>query len=296
MKAVCWIVITLAMSTCAQAQLSGEIRAIAARAHGRVGVACSLPGVALDCDVNAAEGLPMQSVYKLPIAMAVLHTVETGRLSLVTKVPFLKSDLISPDQGSPLRDAHPLGGVSLPVEELLRLAVSESDGVASDILMRTLGGPGVVDGYVQGLGVRGMHIRDPEKTLGRDVQAQYRNDAQAQSLVELLRLVADRSPLNTEHTALLLRWMTESETGPHRMKGLLPAGTVVAHKTGTSGSASRVNNATNDAGLITMQDGRKLAIAVLVTDSRESQAVRESVIAEIARTIWLAAGRENGRR
>jgi hypothetical protein len=50
-----------------------------------------------------------------------------------------------------------------------------------------------------------------------------------------------------------------------------------------------VNNATNDAGLITMKDGRKLAIVVLVTDSRESQAVRESVIAEIARTIWLAA-------
>jgi beta-lactamase class A len=289
MKVFCWIVMSLGLSTCAQAQLRSEIRAIATRAHGRVGVACSLPGTPLDCNVNAGEGLPMQSVYKLPIAMAVLHAVETGQLSLVTKVPFLKSDLISPDQGSPLRDAHPQAGVSVPVEELLRLAVSESDGVASDILLRTVGGAPAVDAYVQSLGVHGMHIRDPEKTLGREVQAQYRNDAQAQSLVALLRLLADRSPLNAQHTALLLRWMTESGTGPHRIKGLLPAGTVVAHKTGTSGTNSRVNNATNDAGLITMKDGRKLAIVVLVTDSRESQAVRESVIAEIARTIWLAA-------
>lgn len=248
-----------------------------------------MPGTALDCNVNASEGLPMQSVYKLPIAMAVFHRIETGKLSLAAKVPFLKSDLISPDQRSPLRDAHPQGGVSVPVEELLRLAVSESDGVASDILLRTLGGPGVVDRYVQSLGVGGMHIRDPEKTLGRDVQAQYRNDAQALALVALLHLLADRSPLDPQHTALLLSWMTDSETGEHRIKGLLPAGTVVAHKTGTSGSASRVNNATNDAGLITMQDGRKLAVTVLVADSRESQAIRESVIAEIAQAIWLAA-------
>ncbi len=289
MNAAALLFLLLGTSTIAlHAQLSGRIQAIAARAHGRVGVACSLPGTPLDCDLNATEGLPMQSVYKLPIAMAVLHTVETGKLSLATKVPFLKSDLISPDQGSPLRDAHPQGGVSVPVEELLRLAVSESDGVASDILLRTLGGPAVADRYVQGLGIHGMHIRDPEKTLGREVQAQYRNDAQALSLVALLRLLADRSPLTPQHTALLLGWMTKSETGEHRLKGLLPAGTVVAHKTGTSGSTDRVNNATNDAGLITMQDGRKLAVVVLVTDSREAQSVRESVIAAIARAIWLA--------
>jgi beta-lactamase class A len=279
----------LAFTTTVQAQLHEQLAAIAARAHGRVGVACSLPGTPLDCNVNADAGLPMQSVYKFPIAMAVLHAVEAGKLSLSTEVPFRESDLISPDQHSPLAEMHPHGGISVRIDELLRLAVSESDGVASDILLRTLGGPAVADAYVKSLGIDGIHIVDPEKTLGREVQAQYRNDAQAQALVKLLRLLADHSPLNPEHTALLLRWMTESETGPHRLKGLLPAGTVVAHKTGTSGSQSRVNNATNDVGLITMKDGRKLAIAVLVADSREPQPAREAVIAQIAKAIWQAA-------
>ena len=296
MKTLFLALCALSLSSGAHAQLSSEIRTIAARAHGRVGVACSLPGSALDCNVNADAGLPMQSVYKLPIAMAALHAVETGKLSLATKVPFLESDLISPDQGSPLRDAHPHGGVGVPVDELLRLAVSESDGVASDILLRLLGGPQVANSYVQGLGIRRIHIQDPEKTLGRDEQAQYRNDAQAQSLVALLRLLADRSPLNPQHTALLLGWMTASETGPDRIKGLLPAGTVVAHKTGTSGSEDRVHNATNDVGLITIKDGRKLAIAVLVTDARETLPVREAVIAEIAHVVWLAAQQPAGRK
>jgi len=280
----------LLFSPLADAQLSRQIEAIAARAHGRVGVACSVPGAPLDCNVNATEGLPMQSVYKFPIAIAVLHAIETGKFSLATRVEFRPSDLIAPDQGSPLRDAHPHAGVSVPVEELLRLAVSESDGVASDILLRTLGGAPVADAYIRSLGVPGIHIVDTEKTLGRVDRAQYRNDAQAQSLVALLRLVADHSPLTPQHTALLLGWMTESDTGPHRIKGLLPTGTVVAHKTGTSGSASLVSNVTNDCGLVTLPDGRRLAIAVLVADAHVPQPAREAVIAEIAAAIWQAAG------
>jgi hypothetical protein len=39
-------------------------------------------------------------------------------------------------------------------------------------------------------------------------------------------------------------------------------------------------------GLITLADGRKLAIAVLVTDSPADEATREGVIARIARAAY----------
>jgi hypothetical protein len=39
-------------------------------------------------------------------------------------------------------------------------------------------------------------------------------------------------------------------------------------------------------GLITLPDGRKLAVAVLVTDSRANEATREGVIARIARAAY----------
>ena len=120
--------------------LQAKIAADTAKARGRVGVACSLPGVALDCNYNADVHLPMQSVYKFPIAMAVLDAVEHGKLQLDGEVRFLRTDLISPGQHSPLRDAHPRANVNVSVRELLRLAVAESDGVASDILLRVLAG------------------------------------------------------------------------------------------------------------------------------------------------------------
>jgi beta-lactamase class A len=282
---------SVALAIPAHAQLPAEIARIAAQAHGRVGVACSLPGQILDCNLRANEPFPMQSVYKLPIAMAILHAVEQRRLRLDQNIRFLPSDLISPDQYSPLRDAHPHGNVDVPLEDLLRLAVSESDGVASDILIRTVGGAGAVDAYVRSLGIGGVHIVDTEKVLGREVKLEDRDSAEPRALVALLRLLADRSPLTPEHTQLLLGWMTASHTGDHRIKALLPSGTVVADKTGTSGTGRNFTNATNDVGLITLPDGRRLALAVMVSDSAAPAAVRGQVIAQISRTIYAAAQR-----
>ncbi len=279
----------LAFSIAAHAQLSSDIARIAAQAHGRVGVACSLPNRTLDCDLHAVDPFPMQSVYKLPIVMAALHAVEQGRFRLDQNIRFLPSDLISPDQYSPLRDAHPHGNADVPMSELMRLAVQESDGVASDILVRVLGGPASADAYVRSLGIDGIHIVDTEQTLGRDVKLEDRDSAQPRALVALLRRLADRSPLSPEHTQLLLGWMAASHTGDNRMKALLPPGTVVAGKTGTSGTGRNFTNATNDVALITLPSGQGLAIAILVADSSASAAVRERVIAEIARAVYTAA-------
>ena len=254
-----------------------------------VGVACALPGTELDCNFNEHAKLPMQSVYKLPIAITVLHQVELGRLRLAQPVKFQPGDVISSRQHSPLREAHPQGGVDVLLQELLRLAVEESDGVASDILLRVIGGPRVADEYIRSLGIDGIRIVDTEKSMGRDVTVQYRNSAEPQALVALLRLVADRSPLSNENTQQLLTWMSDSTTGEHRIPGSLPLGTTVAHKTGTSGEDHGITHATNDVGLITMPCGTQLAIAVLIEDSPESEDAREGVIAEITRTIWAQA-------
>jgi beta-lactamase class A len=82
--------------------------------------------------------------------------------------------------------------------------------------------------------------------------------------------------------------MTETPTGLKRLGGLLPNTTLVAHKTGTSGSNGSGTAATNDIGLITLPNGRRLAIAVFVSDSPTDLATRERVIAEIAKAIWDA--------
>jgi beta-lactamase class A len=279
------------LASCASAQtpLREEIRKIATDARGKVAVACSLPASDLNCDLEAHSRRPMQSVFKFPLTVYALHLVEAGKFTLDQPIRFLPSDRILPRTHSPLQDKYPKGGVDVPLRELLRLAVSESDNVAADIALRVAGGPSELEAYIRSLGVQGFHLQDDERGLTRDVSVQYRNWFEPAGAVQLLRRVSDNSPLMPLHTELLLSWLRDSTTGPNRIKGKLPPGTIVMHKTGTSGTKRDVTFATNDIGLITLPDGRRLALAVFVTDSKVDLTTREGVIARIAKAAYSAA-------
>ena len=211
----------------------------------------------------------MQSVFKLPVVLTALHFVEEGKFSLDQPIRFLPSDRIVPHTHSPLQDKYPEANVDVPLRELLGSGVSLSDNVAADIVLRIVGGPAVVDSYIKSIGVTGFHLEDGEDGLARDITAQYRNWFEPAGAVQLLRRISDDSPLTPEHTRL--RFAMDGGCG-HRSaayrRAHLPAGTMVMHKTGSSGTRNGVAFATNDIGLITLPDGRRLAIAIFVTDSK----------------------------
>lgn len=267
-------------------RLSDEIQRIARAAQGRVGVAAAVLETGESVALNADHRFPMQSVYKLPIGMAVLRQVDRGVLRLDQKARVQPSDFVSARQHSPIRDAHPRGGVELSVRDLLRFMVSESDGTACDVLLGLMGGPTAITRYLRGLGVTGIVVANTEKEIGSDESTQYRNWATPKAAVALLRALHEGRGLSQSSRALLLRLMTQTSTGPRRIKGLLPARAVVAPKTGTSRTVNGRTAATNDVGLVTLPNGRHLALAVFVADSRANDAAREGVIAKIARAAW----------
>ena len=271
----------------AQTPLHDRLAALAAEAHGQVYVACSLPGVSLDCDLNPHGHPPMQSTFKFPLALAVLHQVELGKLQLDQPIRFLASDRYP--TFSPLQDQNPNADVDIPLRQLLKLTVTESDNIASNLLLRAIGGPATLQHYLDSLGFSAIHEEDSEQTLHGDQHLQYRNFAEPSAMVALLRLFADHSPLTPDHTALLNTWMLETVSGPHRIKGLLPPNTPVAHKTGSSGEEWGFIPATNDVGLITLPNGQRLALAIFVTDAHTTQDAAEHTLATLAQTIYIEA-------
>lgn len=265
--------------------LQNQLNQIASVAKGRVGVTAVVLETGRSVSLNPGGHFPMQSVYKLPIGMAVMKQVDAGKLKLDQKVRVTKEDFVSRGQHSPIRDQNP-NGAELSVSELLRFAISESDGTASDVLMKLAGGPAAVQAFLTELKISDLIVLDTEAKLGKDWQTQYRNWATPEAAVALLRALFERQGLSESGQALLLKFMTESTPGAKRLKGLLPAGTVVAHKTGTSGTRDGVTAATNDIGIITLPSGKHLAIAVFVSDSPADEATREGVIAKVARAVW----------
>jgi beta-lactamase class A len=258
-------------------------RGISVEARGRVGVAAEIIESGDAAELNGAEHFPMQSVYKLPISMAVLQLVDAGKLSLEKIVEVRPADFIPADKHSPLRDQFP-GGTRKTIRELIRYALVESDGTASDILLREAGGPAEVMKYLQSQGVGDLMVAHTEMQL--TWKTQYEDWCTPRAAVKLLMNLQNGIGISDASRALVLVDMQESKTGLTRILSLLPKGTVVADKTGSSGMQDGRAAATNDIGLVTLPDGRHMAIAIFVSDSEAADAVRDSVIAKIARSAW----------
>lgn len=295
------LLLLLALASPAFSQsLQSQISTIAAQAQGTVSVSCSLPGTSLNCDLNPHNHSPMQSVFKFPLALTALHLADTGKLlptqrpgeqlsvTLDRTVRFLPEDRI-PGAYSPLQDRYPEANVNVSLREIIQLTAGLSDNAASDILLRVVGGPAVVQTYIRSLGIAEFQLQDSEQVLHRDLTAQYRNWLEPAAAVRLLQLLAGNSPLSPSATDFLMKILTDSTTTPNRLRAGLPPGTALAHKSGTSGEHNGKAEATNDIGLITLPDGRHLAIAVFITDARANESTRDAVIAQISKAIYAAA-------
>ncbi len=293
----------LAPSEIPDERLAAELNNIADEAQGKVGIHAVLLETGATVSVNADERFAMQSVVKVPISMAVLKQVDEGKLSLDQTITIDKDEFIRRGMHSPIRDkAEHSEGYLLSsrheLKDLIAFAVSESDGTAADVLQRVAGGAEGVQSYVDSLGIDSMKVRYTHKEFSNNSERQFENWATPKGAVELLSTINEASnkatenkvnqPLSKENADLLLKLMVETWTGPNRLKGLLPEGTPVAHKTGTSGTVDGVTAATNDVGIVTMPDGRKFIIAVFVGNSPADEKTREAVIAKSAKAVWDA--------
>jgi beta-lactamase class A len=265
--------------------LRNQIKQIAKPAKGIVGVAVLGLENRDTLTYNGNARLVLHSVMKFPIALTVLHWVDTGKLTLDQMIHVTKKDMQR--TYSPLRDKYPKGDVDISVRDLLSYMVSLSDNDACDILLRVLDGPKTVQDYMLRLHVRGIAVRASEADMASAWELQYTNWAKPSEITILLDLFYNNKILTKASTDFLYKIMSETTTGPKRIKGLLPAGTVVAHKTGTSPTnAGGLSPATNDVGIITLPNGKHLAIAIFVCNSTDDEATREGIIAKIAKAAF----------
>jgi len=265
--------------------LRKTIDSIATHSKAHIGVSALLLETGDTLTYRGNDHYPMQSVYKFPISMAMLHQVDLGKYKLDENITITNDDIM-PLGHSPIREAHPHGGVTMTVREISRYNIQESDGTACDVLLRLLGGTKKTDAYIKSLGVKGINIATTEKEQQQDDTTQYRNWATPVGMTQLYKVFYQGKVLSKQSYDVLWKDMASSFPGAKRIKGLLPAGTVVAHKTGTSGTHNGFTAATNDSGIIILPNGKHLALAVFVSDSKGSEAEREGWIAQISKAVY----------
>lgn len=238
--------------------------------------------------INGEKRFPMQSVFKFHIGLAMLREIDKGKFSLDQKIEIKKSELL-PGLYSPIRDKYP-EGTSLTIAEILEYTVSLSDNVGCDVLLKLLGGPQEVENFFVKNKFKDISIKINEETMQGNWGRQFENWTTPRAANKVLQTFYEnrKKLLSNKSHEFIWKVMRETSTGANRLKGQLPAGTVVAHKTGWSGTnkTTGITAAVNDIGIVFIPNGKHFFISVFVTDSREDFATNEKIIADIAKTSW----------
>ncbi len=295
--------------------LAAEVARLAEHAQGRVGVAAYHLETGRGITLNGDERFPMASTYKVPIAVQILSMVDRGELGLHDLIEIDQADVYV--TASAISDLLDDPGLQISVHNLLELMLQISDNIATDVLMAQAGGSQAVTARMAEIGVEGLRVdrptwalianwlgaagvsetnridRDDYEVLLRaprtdaneaannaNFNTDPRDTSTPAAMSTLLQQIWNRDILSEESSALLLDIMYRCQTGEGRLKGVLPAGTEVAHKTGTIGQT------TNDVGIIDLPgDAGHVVAVVYVKESDVPIPDREAVIAQIARAI-----------
>lgn len=294
--------------------LDSAFLAIEHESGGQLGVSAVVVENGRTVGHRDGEAFPMASTFKLPVALAVLAQVDSGRISLDDSVTLTPADYRLGT--SPVTEGLPAGGGAVTVRRMLESMMMFSDNTATDALMRLAGGPQAVMAHLRTRGVEGLRVDRDEGQVYLDyngvTQAPPRSEwtrARVQALIDSVppaqkqaareRFFADVRDTSTPDAfaALLVQlqrgeWisatsrgflldaMRRSPTGTRRIRAGVPQGTEVADKTGTIGRT------TNDVALVTLPDGTHLALAVFVRNSTKTNAQVEPAIAAAARAVY----------
>jgi beta-lactamase class A/beta-lactamase class A VEB len=269
-------------------ELKNQIEQILRDKKAIVGISISGENGNDTLSINGNMHCPTQSAYKMHIGLAMLDKVDRGEFSLDQKIKISKEDLPVNAFWNPLGTDFPNGG-DLTVAQLIQYCISHSDNTACDTLIGMVGSPKEVEAYFKKNNIQDLQFAYNERTMQSKWENMFQNWITPNAAVQTLRLFYENKNGLLSNSSYSFFWQTmkETSTGVNRLKGLLPEGTIVAHKTGSSGTNDAgLTAATNDWGIVFLPNGHYFIISVLVTNSYESDETNERIIAEICKVAY----------
>ena len=268
--------------------LRNKIASYIGQKHLNIGVAVMHLGNGDTLSVNGHYHYALMSVCKFPQAITLLHLVDEGKLDRSARVHITPYDLTIYTHSSLQKD-HPKAPFDLIIPEALAYSIGQSDNVTSNVIFAMDGGPAAVEAYLHTLGIGEIGVGTDYRHMRPD--SLYLNWISPVAAVELLHKFYSQKILNDTSRATLWKAMVEAQSGKDRLPGLLPAGTVIGHKTGTSGRDSAdVTTAFNDIGIIQLPGGGAVAVAVFIENTPLADEENAKAIAEIGKMVWDAYG------
>lgn len=305
--------------------LDDQLFALGTGLKGKVGIAVYDPARGRMMHFNGTDLYPQQSVSKLWVALSALDTADAGRLDLSETATVRNGDLAV--FHSPIRQSVVAqGSFTTSYADFISRALTQSDNTANDMVLRRVGGPDAVRGVLARKGfadirfgpgerpmqsaIAGLEWRqsyalgdtffEVRKTVPHDVRAAafdaYVDDpvdgASPVAIASALARLEAGDLLSDTSTTRFLGWLGEVKSGPNRLKGGLPEGWSIAHKTGTGQVLDIVEPGQpadqagyNDVGILTAPDGSVYTVAVMIGRTQVPIPVRMEMMHGVVRAV-----------
>lgn len=297
--------------------IRSEINRLGQGFDGRVGIAVKSVDEGWSVGWKADELYPQQSVSKLWVSIAALDELDKGRLSLDQSVTLTPSDRTLFHE--PIAQKVLAGLYTTTLADLMVRAITTSDNMANDKLMWSIGGPRAIRAMLRSKHLGAIRFSDGERVLqsriaglawnpsysagnaffeARDaLPAEQRkhafdsyvanpyDGAAPRAIVDALARLKRGELLSPVSTHYLLTIMSETNTGPNRLKGGLATGWVLYHKTGTGQVLGNAQAGYNDVGILTAPDGMSYAVAVMIKLTSSPLSVRMMLMNNVVKAV-----------
>ena len=258
------------------ADFQAQLSAYSLRAPGHVGIAIEDLRTGETTGFNPGTEMPAASTIKIPVMVEVFRQLLAGKFDLNTKVKLRRSDK---DWGSgDLAGARV--GSSYTVHRLLSLMIDVSDNTATNMLIRLVGRQHINDTMAEE-GLAHTRLSDFIRSEGPSIRWKLRSSAA--DMAHLLGKMAKKKLIDEWASGEMIAILRDQ-----RHNGLLPqplpAGTDIAHKTGT------LHDTLNDVGIVYRTGEDPYVIAVMTTDLRTLESGRR-FIRGVSKMAYTALGR-----
>jgi len=290
-----WLVVLIVLATGAlrghaaepSTGLEEKIAPLAKAHKGKVAVAVKHLTTGEEFYLNADDVMPTASLIKLPVMVETYWQAAEGKVKLDTPLTLKKDDKV---QGSGILTQHFSDGATFPLKDAVRLMIVYSDNTATNMVIDQIGLKSTSERMAK-LGLKETRINAkvfrPDTRIDQERGKKYGlGSTTAKEMVELLQMIEAGKVVSPEACRAMLDHLKACDD-KEKMTRYLPAGTVVAHKTGS------VNASKTDAGIIYTATG-PVALCVL-TDANEDQRwvpdnAAQVLIGKIAKEVFDHAG------
>ena len=200
--------------------------------------------------------------------ISLFKAIESGKLQKKDTIP-LEEYYRSSGSGSLQYKAQ---GVTLDIDNLAKLMITESDNSSTNMLMSAIGSMTSVNDDIKRWGLKNTHIN----TWLPDLEGT--NYTSTKDLVTMLHNLDNEAFLTLESRADIFDYMGHVKNNRLLAAGI-PNDASIAHKTGDIGSML------GDAGIIYSPNGRKYIVAIMVNRPHNDYSAKEFIV-DASKTIY----------